>query len=659
MKKRVLSILLLCLLMDFLLGVGRADALTGNVTSTEQVEIPGRDESAEQVKKEFPIMRNSDTTETAAEDEILARLREDISVCGIRNKMGASRLKGTEQELLALIYKHMEAWENAGGHIRGQIDLSFEGLVLASLECGDARQVFVAVPEGIYRLSSLSVDDRDEWKELVQGILEDVFGERGLEREQTENFFYGSRGSCGQVTLWYKGVHYLLDPHKDEFLLSWERGEEGISFQVAYRGRGWEEGDDFSRRIFELRRLEGLGRTESGREMREQLQELWPGMMTCHIWTEKDVFFAEAECPGTESQVVYGTSRTWQEETYQIRCTNPAGENDTPALEQLIWENADWESYYWSCNEGAVLRERDEMGGYYVYRRDIGRGRPYTFFVHRREEEKEDRTSLKYILSVYAEEALQGKERPFCELEIGREPMDSVELSFEDLNGDGYEDVLLGSDPVEKCYLWSTSGEGYVDITEALGGCFDFYQTDAEKRQLCVWKSAYSYSSWGTRIEVYQWTGELDCELLKEFQREFIYERDRDDWQEITITVREDGAEKVLTDYIYPSGEYSDRADEIREIWKLDFVWEQEVKINEEENPCILRYAQEETREEDGTVLYTDRVFLFRWDTYLLGSYSGVVSSAPWKKLFMDEAGRLKVTYKDGSSIVYSREFYE
>ncbi len=73
----------------------------------------------------------------------------------------------------------------------------------------------------------------------------------------------------------------------------------------------------------------------------------------------------------------------------------------------------------------------------------------------------------------------------------------------------------------------------------------------------------------------------------------------------------------------------------------------------------ILRYAQEETREEDGTMLYTDRLFLFRWDTYLIGSYSGVVSSSRWKEITMDEAGRLRVTYKDGSSVVYSREFYE
>lgn len=660
MKKRGLSILLLCLITGVLLRVGRVDIqaeTAGNAAedealagagSTAGAGMPGEEKRAAgneiQAEERMP-----DSLAPEAEDEILARLREYISVCGIGTKIGASRLEGTEEDLLSLIYKQMKSWDNAGGHIQGQIDLSFEGLVLASLECNDARQVFVAVPEGIYRLSSVSFHDRDEWKKPVQGMLEYVFGGRGLGREQTEDFFCGDIGDYGQVTLWYKGMHYLFDRYRDQFLLSWERGEEGISFQESYRGSGWEEGDDFSRRIFELRRLEGLCETESSRELRKQLQELFPDMRTCHIWTEeKDAFFAEAECPGMESRVVYGTSRAWQGEVYQIRCTNRAGENNAQALEQLLGENTGSESYYWTCNEGAVLRESDEPEEYYVYRRDIGRGKPYTFYVHRMEEGKE------YILSVYEE----GKEQPFCEMEIGEEPL--RELHFADLNGDGYADILLGNVWVEKCYLWSTSGERYLEVTEALGGRFYIYRTDEENRRLWVWRSKYVHSGWETLGAVYQWTGETDCELLKELHAESIYGRpEGEDWQEITITAREDGAEKVLVNYIYPSGEYSARAAEIDEIWNLDFVWEQEVKVNGEKNPCILRYAQVKTREEDGTVLYTDRVLLFRWDTYLLGSYSGVVSSSPWKKLSMDEAGRLKVTYKDGSSVVYSREFYE
>ncbi|MDE6640336.1 MAG: hypothetical protein K2K63_07425 [Acetatifactor sp.] len=681
MKKRILSILLICLLTVFLLGVGRADGLTGDVTwaeqeempwrgetaeqeempwrgeTAEQGETPGRDKTTEQGKKEPSGSWVPDVTEkaeTGAEDEILTRLREDMPVYSTSKPMGVSRLEGTEEDLLALIYNSMKIWDNAGGRIQGQIDLSFEGLALASLECNDARQVFIALPEGIYRISANSFHDRDEWKELVQGILEDVFADRNLGREQTEDFFSRIIGCSGQLVLWYRGMHYRFDRRWDQFLLSWERGEDGISFQEACRGSSWKEGDAFSRRIFEFRRLEGLHETESGREMREQLQEMCPDMKTCYIlWTQDDeAFIAEAECPGAESLIIYGTSGIWQEEVYQIRCTNREGENDTSGIEELMWENTGLDGYYWTCNEGAVLRESDDVGGYAVYRNDIGQGKPYTFFIHPVEEGE---TPYQYELAVYEE----GEEQPFCRLEIEKEPGGGRELSFDDLNGDGYKDILLGDDPVEKCYLWSASGGRYVEMTEALGGCFEYYRADKEKRQLQVYRSEYVHGGRENFGAVYQWTGETDCELLKDLHQESICDREGEDWREITITVRKDGADKVLVDYIYPSGEYSVRAAEINEIWDMDFVWEQEVKVKGEKNPCILRYAQEETREEDGTLLYTDRWFLFRWDTYLIGSYSGVVSSSLWKEISTDEAGRLRVTYKDGSSVVYSREFYE
>lgn len=670
MKKRILSILLICLLTGFLLGVGRADALTGNATQAKQEETRGRDEAVERGTKEPPERDEAveqgtkeppeiwdsyraEQAETAAEDEIMTRLLENMPVYNGKKGAGVSRLEGTEEDLLVLIYDDMKKWDNAGGRVKGQIDLSFEGLVLASLECYSARQIFIALPEGIYRISSLSFHDRNEWKELMQGKLEDVFGEYGLGREQTEQFFR-SEGLEGQMVLWYKGLHYLFSLRRDQFLLSWERGEAGISFQEAYRGSGGEEGDDFSKRTFEFRRLEGLREMESGREMREQLQELCPGMKTCRIWAKNgEAFLAEADCQEAEGLVIYGTSGRWQGAVYQIRCTNREEGNNASGMERLMWENTGTDSYYWTGNEDAVLRERDAVKGYAVYRSDIGRGKPYTFWIHRVEEGE---TLVRYELAVHEE----GEEQPLCKLEIREDLGGDLELSFKDLNGDGYKDVLLGDDGwVYKCYLWSASGEHYVEMTEALGGSFEYCRADEEKRQLQVYRNIYTYSGWGTVGTVYQWTGEMDCELLKEIHREPIYDRSTEkDWREITITVRKDGAEKVLMDYIYPYEEYSARAAELNEILDMDFVWEQEVNVNGEKEPCILRYAQEESREEDGTMLYTDRVFLFRWDTYLIGSYSGVVSSSPWEEIFMDTAGRLRVTYKDSSSVVYSREFY-
>lgn len=180
--------------------------------------------------------------------------------------------------------------------------------------------------------------------------------------------------------------------------------------------------------------------------------------------------------------------------------------------------------------------------------------------------------------------------RRLQELVFEKESKNDVKLSFADLNGDRFEDLLLVGSYVEKCCLWSPLQKLYVDMTEELGGPFQEYVSDEENRQLWVFRRGFNRM----KSNLYQWSeeGEPDCELLKEFS-------------------------------------------------------------------CILRYAQEETSEEDGTVLYTDRLFLFRRDTYLIGVYSGVVSSVPWEEISVDEGGRLRVTYEDGSSVVYSREFYE
>lgn len=599
--------------------------------------------------------------EAAVTDDILDKLWASTPSCYIGSTgkgIGVSRFEGTEEDLRSLIYSEMDAWSKVGAdHIQGQIDLSWEEITLASFEFGDARMVFIALPEGIYRISSVSFEDRDEWAEVMQGMLEEVFSELNLSRERTEDFFRENiaeeEGTHSLMVLRYRGVKYLFDQCQGQRLMSWERVKEGISFREVYRVYEWSEKSPFAERTYEFRRLEELWEKESSHVMRERLQELYPDMDTCYIWSSEaeETSFAVAWRSENEDVGLYCAPTAWQGEVYQIFCRDMTGKAGGTGIQWLIQNNTESAKYYWTRKEYAVLRESDEAQRYYVYRRDTGEERPFIFLVRSVEKTAEEEITNRYELSVYEE----GEEQPFQKLECGEEVLSDISLSFTDLNADGYRDLLFGYDPVGKCYLWSPSRKQYVDMTEALGGNFNSYRSDEGKRQL--WVRRQEDSHWVENL--YQWSGEMDCELLKELNREYICDQTNGaKWREITITVREDGEEKVLTDYIYSEEEYWSREDEIGEIMDLDFVWEQEVKVEGEDHPCILRYAQERTREDDETVRYTDRLFLFRWDTYLIDSCRGMGSPFRWEKITLDKAGRLHVTYENGSSVVYSREFF-
>lgn len=655
MGKYILYFLLHWLLTGVLLGVGSMGVMAGMLEGNEvpaagciAVENIAADGIAA-VDETFDVMLSE---QAAAEDKILTRLWESIPVSDVKRKLiDISRIEGTEKDLLDVVYGEMEAWEDQEGHyIQGQINLSFEGLVLASVECGDEYRVFIALPEGIYRICSDHSYNRSEWSKLIQRTLDEVFEEQNLRRDLTEDFFrenMAQEEECSRLmVLWYCGIYCEFHPDLGQRLLSWQRWNDGFSFQEAYNGS---RGQASSERTLRFRRLEDLGGTKSHSVMRRRLQEIYPDLENCCIWSyeKNEASLVEVELPENESAGFYSTAAAWQRSVYQIFCTDRTGENEKAGIERLLWDDAAHVNYYWTNDENAVLRESDEAQGYYVYRKDIGEGTPCTLML---------KCIVNYCkLSLY--ENVEEEEQLLQELVFEKESENDVKLSFDDLNGDGFEDLLLVGSYVEKCCLWSPSQKLYVDMTEELGGPFQEYVSYEENRQLWVFRRGFNR----TKSDLYQWSGEgePDCELLKEFFSEYTYNGKESKWEEIVITVRENGADKILSDYIYSYEEYSARKAELRDIFYLDFVWEQKMTVNGENYPCILRYAQEETGEEDGTVLYTDRLFLFRRDTYLIGAYSGVVSSVPWEEISVDEEGRLRVTYEDGSSVVYSREFYD
>ncbi|MCM1560177.1 MAG: hypothetical protein NC123_11650 [Butyrivibrio sp.] len=657
MEKNLLWFLLHWLLAGILLVTVNVSVMLGTSKENEASAANGiAAECVTAAEKALTVLRSE---WEGAMDEIEISLRESLPASDVNRRLiEISGQDGTEQDLPELVYNRMEAYEAEGGrYIQGQINLSFDGLVLASVECGDEYQVLIAFGEKIYRICSAHSYSRDDWYQMIRKTLDEVFEEQNLRRDLTEDFFRENLAqeeecSCLMV-LWYRGICCEFRPDLGQRLLSWQKQPYGISFQESYY---FNSARASAERTLALERVEDLGGTKSHNVLRRRLQELYPDLETCYIWwpyVKQDASLAVAWLPGKEKIGFYSTTAAWQREVYRISCTDRTGENPEAGIERLLWEDTAQINYYWTNDESAVLRESDEARGCYAYRKDIGVGEPYTIVIKRSGEQESDESPEGYCMTLYRE--VEGEERIFQELVLEEELRSGMELCFDDLNGDGYEDILLGGSYKERCYVWSPSQKLYVDVTAALGGTFWFWVLDRENRQLWILRRGFNRE----KEDLYQWSGESDCRLLKEFYSEYTYTGEGSEWREIVITVHEDETDKVLSDYVYSYQEYSARSPELWYVFLLDFVWEREVAVSGETESCILRYAQDKDSGEDGTVLYTDRWFLFRGDTYLIGSYSGATASSPWKEISMDDEGGLRVIYEDGSSNVYGREVFE
>lgn len=126
---------------------------------------------------------------------------------------------------------------------------------------------------------------------------------------------------------------------------------------------------------------------------------------------------------------------------------------------------------------------------------------------------------------------------------------------------------------------------------------------------------------------------------------------------QIDIRSYENGQEKILSDYLYPMDEYMER-DAIWGIYCLDFVWEQEVTLEGQEGPCILRFAQENVEPEEdaqaATEGYLDYLFLFREDTYLICALEKQEAMTAYTDIvWEEETQQLMVCYEDGSKHLY------
>lgn len=227
-------------------------------------------------------------------------------------------------------------------------------------------------------------------------------------------------------------------------------------------------------------------------------------------------------------------------------------------------------------------------------------------------------------------------------------------ITFEDFNADGYLDICIlsyygANGGTAFHYLWSPSREQFIKCSDELD-YFGYYWMDMDSRRLYMhWhESAVS----GTEF-IYQWENEMDCRLIKKFER---------DWagDEIRFRVMDYPGEKerVLLDY----------ADEAEASFSWDFyyddlVWEKEISNSVSGEVYHLYYAQRDriTEDEDGEKGfegYTDCLYVI--DSQLQPvNYLEWESEAAYTEVIYTEQdskgeGMFEASYTDGHKERYS-----
>ena len=141
-------------------------------------------------------------------------------------------------------------------------------------------------------------------------------------------------------------------------------------------------------------------------------------------------------------------------------------------------------------------------------------------------------------------------------------------FSFEDFNADGYLDLIVeyyyGSNGgTASRYIFSPSKEEFVELDSELD-YYGMYGVDSETRRLYMHEHGSAIS--GTET-TYQWKNEMDYEIIKQFDHDSV-----GDGVQVTIIRYENGKEETLSDYLYSTGEYVERIDDIWGTYYEDFI---------------------------------------------------------------------------------------
>lgn len=583
------------------------------------------------------------------------------------------------EELPQRLWARMEQWQeyyaNTPRALMGYIELLDEPAreagedflwEYATVQHESAQETFLVVDSGIYQVSSLGSNGL--WQSCMRELLSGV-PQWQISKDEAERYIHGldfekyerySDPPYGKLELWYQGISVTF--YEDSRLLAYRRdrervlpgektdsGRECLWFQEKWNERELEwqfcTAESFSRLPYE--------------ELLKRLQVLHPGLWNCVFYTretgEYDAWPLIDLMTEDGEYVYYYRRGQWYQ--VSIRPTEDAGgrqglfgsEGYSFAYD-LGYSHQ--ESYSFYVTEQGDITETDQIQHRHYLEQEMGPGLQLCFDCQMTDEYRGEL----FIDYTYEVAVSRLGEEPFQILEVSSAEWEP--FSFEDFNADGWLDLRVlyyygANGGTASHYIWSPSKGEFVCGSEELE-YFGMYGIDQEKRQLHM--HYHGSASSGTE-ELYQWSGETDCELIRRFNHD-----DVNNYQEMHIGIYsyEDGQEKVLSDYDYPWDEYVERG-AIWGIYTLDFVWEREIELPGQEGTCILRYAQEKSvpEDEDGEETkekqeMLDYLFLFREDTYLICAVEHQVAPAAYTGLSWDEEqAQLTVSYAGGEKQYY------
>lgn len=596
--------------------------------------------------------------------------------------VSAKKVSWEPEELVDRIYILIDNWQNASPssrEIAGYIQVFTEppgqgGLrEYAVIYRGNEQHTFLVADDGIYHIysrPSLRI-----WQMCMQKLLQSV-PEWGITEEEAGKYVHNINSEekalygyyfedINRIAVWYDDIKFLFS-EKYKLLECQSNTEEP---EKGLRVRFWNPEEEQEREM--QIRIVDMPAYDTYEGWREYLQTLHPKLRSCYFFT----YTAGEYCtdPFIMLEIEDMQYGYFQREGrwYQI-CFDIPGNGDYFDLElRKICSKMGYEysipSYWWCMDERGNTIEADLMQDVYWLVEEISPGQIFSFECTKvRAQEGGIWDEKVYQVAVTA----LGEEEPFqvFEVESSRGYYDEEFSSwdfdnafyFVDFNADGFRDLEVlyyyganGGSVIT--FVWSPSQGEFVRMPEELGN-WD-YRVYPETRRLDVY---YRAGGAGGEHELYQWSGEMDYELIryKEYRYEDVWDEDHNYVGELyytRIVAYDQGREKVLTDYTYDSDD--DSSYYVGLLYRLDVAWEKKVAVTGQDKPCILRYAQDKAViDEDGQEeAYLDYFFLSREDdTYLL--YTLTEQEAPaaysdftWEK----DAEQLVVSYEDGSQRCY------
>lgn len=587
------------------------------------------------------------------------------------------------EELVDRMRELMEQWPDSPYAVTGYIQVLAEPSGRGSLReyavihQGSKQYTFLVTDDGIYQIYSEArhMPLKPNWQEYMRELLQSV-PQWQITEEEAEQYvhsfdlneetpLYGLYyKDDDRLSVWYDGMKFLFTERGKllECQSSMDEPEKG-----SLRIRFWNANENLEREL-QLCAME-MPVYDTYEEWREYLQSLHPELLRCYFFTyTAGEYCADPFIMLETEEAQYGYFQ-WGGRWYQI-CFDIPGDGDYFDLElRNICRKLRYDymlpSYWWCMDEKGNTIEADLMQDVYWLVEEISPGQVFSFECTMvRTQENGIWDEKVYQVAVTA----LGEETPFQVFEVESSRGNEYEFSlwdfdnafyFVDFNMDGYRDLeslyyygASGGSVIT--FVWSPSRGEFVRMPEEMGN-WD-YRVYPQTRRMNL---HYHGSASSGADELYQWSGEMDYEMIR--YKEYSYEDVFDDLEIINelyyikIISFDHGRETVLSDYTYE--EDDENANYVYLFYYLDIAWEKEVVVKGQDDPCILRYVQiKDALDEDGQgEVYLDCLFLSREDTYLICTLfpeqeaPAAYSDIAWE----EEAGQLVVSYEDGSQRRY------